>query len=341
MCTDEHNVDDASERDDTCGGKPLANVVLMTPVWGSMRVMLPSTPSVTYNAPSGPMVLPDAPCRPFASRETCGGWSTSSAALPDNWCATREKPTRGGCYAHSTKSRVFMIVPLGEGFDAVFCRPFAPIGVNGIQNLASMDTQALGIHWRPDFDGSACDRVAARLGRRRPDGARTADTTGPCGAASDCRALHGPRARRAHTPADGARQRGLRTVDVERVRWQNRAHFLAVAARLMRRILVDFARSRRYRKRGGEVEHVAFDETVVIDIGRGHDMLALDDALDELARVDARQCQIVVMRFFAGLRVEEIANVIDVSPATVMRDWKLAKSWLLRELDRTNQGSET
>ena len=133
----------------------------------------------------------------------------------------------------------------------------------------------------------------------------------------------------------------LKLVDVERVRWQNRAHFLAVAARLMRRILVDVARSRRYRKRGGEVEHVAFDESAAIDIGRGHDMLALDDALDELARVDARQCQIVVMRFFAGLTVEEIATVIDVSPATVMRDWKLAKSWLLRELDRTNRGSET
>jgi len=133
----------------------------------------------------------------------------------------------------------------------------------------------------------------------------------------------------------------LKLVDVERVRWQNRAHFLAVAARLMRRILVDVARSRRYRKRGGEVEHVAFDESAAIDIGRGHDMLALDDALDELARVDARQCQIVVMRFFAGLTVEEIATVIDVSPATVMRDWKLAKSWLLRELDRTNRGSGT
>lgn len=133
----------------------------------------------------------------------------------------------------------------------------------------------------------------------------------------------------------------LKLVDVERVRWQNRAHFLAVAARLMRRILVDLARSRRYRKRGGGVEHVAFDETAVIDIGRGHDLLALDDALDGLARVDARQSQIVVMRFFAGLTIDEIAGVIDVSPATVMRDWKLAKSWLLRELDRTNQGSET
>jgi RNA polymerase sigma factor (TIGR02999 family) len=127
----------------------------------------------------------------------------------------------------------------------------------------------------------------------------------------------------------------LRLVEVERVRWQNRAHFLAVAARLMRRILVDFARSRRYRKRGGGVEHIAFDEGTVIDVGRGHDLLALDDALDELARVDARQCQIVVMRFFAGLTAEEIGSVLDISSATVMRDWKLAKSWLLRELDRT------
>lgn len=127
----------------------------------------------------------------------------------------------------------------------------------------------------------------------------------------------------------------LKLVDVERVRWQNRAHFMAVAARLMRRILVDFARFRRYRKRGGDIQHVAFDERVVVDIGRGHDLLALDDALDELARVNARQCQIVVMRFFGGLSIEEVANVLNISPATVMRDWKLAKSWLLRELDRT------
>jgi len=127
----------------------------------------------------------------------------------------------------------------------------------------------------------------------------------------------------------------LKLVDVERVRWQNRAHFMAVAARLMRRILVDFARSRRYRKRGGNIEHIRFDEGTVIDIGRGHDILALDDALDELARVDVRQCQIVVMRFFGGLSIEEVANVLNISAATVMRDWKLAKSWLLRELDRT------
>ena len=128
----------------------------------------------------------------------------------------------------------------------------------------------------------------------------------------------------------------LRLVDVERIRWQNRAHFLAMAARMMRRILVDFARSRHYQKRGGGGQRVEFDEALIIDVGRGHDLLALDDALDDLARVDDRQSQIVVMRFFAGLTVEEIAGVLEISPATVMRDWKLAKAWLLRELDRTS-----
>jgi RNA polymerase sigma factor (TIGR02999 family) len=127
----------------------------------------------------------------------------------------------------------------------------------------------------------------------------------------------------------------LRLVNVDRVRWENRAHFMAVAARLMRRVLVDFARARRYQKRGGGQHVVPFDETTLIDVGRGHDLLALDDALDELARVDARQSQIVIMRFFAGLTVEEVAGVLNISVATVMRDWKLAKSWLLRELDRT------
>jgi RNA polymerase sigma factor (TIGR02999 family) len=127
----------------------------------------------------------------------------------------------------------------------------------------------------------------------------------------------------------------LRLVNVDRVRWENRAHFMAVAARLMRRILVDFARARRYKKRGAGMNLVPFDETTIIDVGRGHDLLALDDALDELARVDDRQSRIVIMRFFAGLTVEEVASVLDISAATVMRDWKLAKSWLLRELDRT------
>jgi RNA polymerase sigma factor (TIGR02999 family) len=154
-------------------------------------------------------------------------------------------------------------------------------------------------------------------------------------------AQHMARERLGHTlqPTALVHEVYLRLVNVERVRWQNRAHFLAVAARLMRRVLVDFARSRRYRKRGGGVQHVELDETMAIDVGRGHDLLALDDALDQLARVDGRQSQIVVMRFFGGLSVEETARVLDISPATVMRDWKLAKSWLLRELDQTTRSA--
>lgn len=133
----------------------------------------------------------------------------------------------------------------------------------------------------------------------------------------------------------------VRLVDVDRVRWQNRAHFLAVSSRLMRRILVDFARARSYKKRGGAVERVVVDDDAIMDIGRGHDVLALDDALDALARVDARQSQIVVMRFFAGLTNDEIASALGISAATVMRDWKLAKAWLLRELDRTGPESRS
>ncbi len=133
----------------------------------------------------------------------------------------------------------------------------------------------------------------------------------------------------------------LRLVDLERIHWQNRVHFMAVAARLMRRVLIDFARSRGYQKRGGDVQRVAFDECLAVDVGRGHDLLALDEALDELARIDSRKSQIVVMRFFGGLSLEEVAAVLDISAATVARDWKLAKSWLLLELDRTRTEPQT
>jgi len=129
----------------------------------------------------------------------------------------------------------------------------------------------------------------------------------------------------------------LRLVDVDRMQWQDRAHFFAVAARIMRRVLVDFARSRGYQKRGGAATRVTFDEGLVIDIGRGHDVIALDDALTELARLSPRQSQVVEMRFFAGLNIDEIAAALDVSAATVMRDWKLSKTWLLRELDRSRE----
>jgi RNA polymerase sigma factor (TIGR02999 family) len=126
----------------------------------------------------------------------------------------------------------------------------------------------------------------------------------------------------------------LRLVDLARVRWQDRAHFFALLARLMRRILVDHARSRRYQKRGGGIEHVTFDEALAVSAGRAPDLVALDDALQTLARVDPRKGQVVELRFFGGLSVEETAEVLQVSANTVMRDWRVAKVWLLRELAR-------
>jgi RNA polymerase sigma factor (TIGR02999 family) len=124
----------------------------------------------------------------------------------------------------------------------------------------------------------------------------------------------------------------LRLVDVRQMKWQDRAHFFAMSARLMRRILVDFARSRGYQKRGGGAQKVSFDEGLFISNDRGHDLVALDDALLALAEVDSRKSQVIEMRFFGGLSVEETAEALHVSPDTVMRDWKLAKAWLLREL---------
>ena len=124
----------------------------------------------------------------------------------------------------------------------------------------------------------------------------------------------------------------VRLLDVQHVSWQNRAHFLAMAARLMRRILVDAARSKRNQKRGGEGIRVTFDEGLALANEDGHDLVAINDALDALARVDERKSRVIELRFFGGLSVEETATVLGVSPETVMRDWKLAKAWLMREL---------
>ena len=124
----------------------------------------------------------------------------------------------------------------------------------------------------------------------------------------------------------------LRLVDVRQMNWQNRAHFLAMAARLMRRILVDHARSKGYAKRGGGAATIALDDAVVVRNEPGRDLLALDDALKALAKVDERKSRVIELRFFGGLSVEEAATVLQVSPDTVKRDWRLAKAWLLREL---------
>jgi RNA polymerase sigma factor (TIGR02999 family) len=123
----------------------------------------------------------------------------------------------------------------------------------------------------------------------------------------------------------------VRLVDAQHVDWQNRAHFLAMSARLMRRILVDFARARQYQKRGGGAQKITLDEALIV-MEPGRDLVALDDALEALAKVDERKVRVVEMRFFGGLSVEETAAVLKVSPDTVMRDWRLAKAWLLREL---------
>ena len=124
----------------------------------------------------------------------------------------------------------------------------------------------------------------------------------------------------------------VRLLDVQHVSWQNRAHFLAMAARLMRRILVDVARSKAYQKRGGGAVRVTFDEGLPLANEVGHDLVAINDALEALARVDERKSRVIELRFFGGLSVEETASVLKVSPETVLRDWRLAKAWLLREL---------
>jgi RNA polymerase sigma-70 factor (ECF subfamily) len=123
----------------------------------------------------------------------------------------------------------------------------------------------------------------------------------------------------------------LRLVDQRDVKWQNRSHFFGLAAQMMRRILVDYARSRKYAKRGGGAREISLDETMISD-DRSNEVVALDDSLQELAKIDQRKSQIVELRFFAGLSIEETADVLAVSPGTVMRDWTLAKAWLRRQM---------
>jgi RNA polymerase sigma factor (TIGR02999 family) len=124
----------------------------------------------------------------------------------------------------------------------------------------------------------------------------------------------------------------VKLVDQKDVHWQNRAHFFGIAAQLMRRILVDHARSRQYLKRGGGAHHVSLDEVAIVSPERAAEVVALDDALTSLAATDPRKSQIVDLRFFGGLSIQETAEVLAVSPGTVMRDWTLAKAWLRREM---------
>src|SRR6516225_3462445 len=126
----------------------------------------------------------------------------------------------------------------------------------------------------------------------------------------------------------------LRLVDANTIDWQNRAHFYAICARLMRRILIDFARSRNYQKRGASFAHIQLEEAATVSEAVGSELLAVDEALKQLAVIDSRKSDMVEMRFFGGMTVDEIAGALQVSPETVARDWKLAKAWLQRELSR-------
>lgn len=124
----------------------------------------------------------------------------------------------------------------------------------------------------------------------------------------------------------------LKVVDMNRIRWQNRAHFLAICARQMRWILTDFYRAKQYRKRGGGAERISLDQSAVLSQSASRDLLMIDEALTRLEAVDQRKGRVVELRFFGGLSVKETAEVLKVSPETIMRDWKLARAWLLSEL---------
>jgi RNA polymerase sigma factor (TIGR02999 family) len=125
----------------------------------------------------------------------------------------------------------------------------------------------------------------------------------------------------------------VRLADAQHLSWQNRAHFLGITARLMRRVLVDHARDRNVQKRGGAAPRVAFEEEMAVSPPLDIDVLALDRALEGLALIDERKCRVIDMRFFAGMTVEETAEALHVSTDTVKRDWRIAKLWLLRELE--------
>jgi RNA polymerase sigma-70 factor, ECF subfamily len=148
------------------------------------------------------------------------------------------------------------------------------------------------------------------------------------------------RERRGHTLQTTAlvNEAFVRLVDTKGLRWQDRAHFLGITARLMRRVLVDHARSRGYQKRGGGAQRVTLTDALAIAPDPSFNVIDLDRALEALAIVDARKVQVVELRFFGGLSVEETADVLHVSTDTIKRDWRLAKMWLLRELEGRRDG---
>jgi RNA polymerase sigma factor (TIGR02999 family) len=132
----------------------------------------------------------------------------------------------------------------------------------------------------------------------------------------------------------------LRLIDQKNVRWQNRAHFFSIAARLMRRILIDHARAHRYAKRGGDTIRVSLGKAINVSKERAAELVSLDDALTALAVIDPRKSQVVELRFFGGMSVEETAEALNVSPVTVMRDWSTARAWLHRAMTKDATSDE-
>jgi len=188
-----------------------------------------------------------------------------------------------------------------------------------VADLPSHDVTQLLARWR-DGDEAALQQLVPivheelrRLARRQMAGERPGHTLQPTALVNEAY---------------------LRLVNLKQMQWQNRVHFFAMAARLMRRILVDFARSRGYQKRGGGAQRVSFSQALDVAEGRPTDVVALDDALEALAHVDERKSRVVELRFFGGLSVEETAEVLNVSRETVKRDWTFAKMWLLRHLQK-------
>ena len=196
-------------------------------------------------------------------------------------------------------------------------------------------------HQTPPMDSQASPEVTALLLAWNSGDERALDRLIPLVHAELHRLAH--RCLRREAPGHGLQTTALvneaylRLIDARQVQWQNRAHFFAISAKLMRRILVDLARQRDYQKRGGAMQQVALDEALHIGQQRDEDLVALDDALRALAEVDPRKERVIELRFFGGLNVEETAEVLQVSPDTVMRDWRLARVWLLRELSKGAQ----
>jgi RNA polymerase sigma factor (TIGR02999 family) len=147
---------------------------------------------------------------------------------------------------------------------------------------------------------------------------------------------HMNRERRDHTLQTSAlvNEAYLRLINQRDVQWQNRAHFFSIASRLMRRILVDHARAHHYAKRGGGAIHVSLDEAAVVSQERAAELVSLDEALTSLAAIDQRKSQVVELRFFGGMSVDETAEALGVSPITVKRDWSTAKAWLYRAIEK-------